>query len=99
MLRAYTTLESPAVAYHYRLSVLEALAAHGVQPTPETRPALVHEFVSDLYRFELRRLRARQVRGDIPKEDYVRHVVALRKRYLLVSLPLRHWTTGDPAAS
>ena len=77
---------------------MEALAGHGVRPTPETRPDLLHEFVSDLYRFELRRLRKRQVRGDIPKGQYAQHVVALRKRYLLVSLPLRHWTTDIPAA-
>jgi hypothetical protein len=72
--------------------VLEALAAHGVRPTPATRPELVHEFVSDLYRFELRRLRARQVRGEIPRQEYSSHVIALRRRYLLVSVPLRHWT-------
>ena len=80
------------VRYRYRPQVLEALAAHGVRPTPSTRPELVHEFVSDLYRFELRRLRARQVRGEIPRQEYSRHVVALRRRYLLVSVPLRHWT-------
>ena len=77
--------------YRYRPQVLEALAAHGVRPTPSTRPELVHEFVSDLYRFELRRLRARQVRGEIPRQEYSNHVVALRRRYLLVSVPLRHW--------
>ncbi len=80
------------VRYRYRPQVLEALAAHGVRPTPSTRPELVHEFVSDLYRFELRRLRARQVRGEIPRQEYSNHVVALRRRYLLVSVPLRHWT-------
>ena len=90
-------LESPAVAYHYRPAVMEALAGHGVRPTSETRPDLMHEFVSDLYRFELRRLRERQVRGDIPKAQYAQHVVALRKRYLLVSLPLQHWTTDVSA--
>ena len=78
--------------YRYRPQVLEALAAHGVRPTATTRPELVHEFVSDLYRFELRRLRARQVRGEIPRQEYSSHVVALRRRYLLVSVPLRHWT-------
>lgn len=78
--------------YRYRPQVLEALAAHGVRPTPSTRPELVHEFVSDLYRFELRRLRARQVRGEIRRQEYSNHVVALRRRYLLVSVPLRHWT-------
>ena len=80
------------MVYHYRREVLEALEAHGIRPTAATPPQLAHEYVSDLYRFELRRLRARQVRGDIPKQEYSRHVVALRKRYLLVSLPLRHWT-------
>lgn len=78
--------------YHYRPQVLDALATHGVRPTPSTRPELVHEFVSDLYRFELRRLRARQVRGEIPRQEYSSHVIALRRRYLLVSVPLRHWT-------
>ena len=78
--------------YRYRPDVLNALEAHGVRPTPATPPELVHEFVNDLYRFELRRLRERQVRGEIPKHEYSHHVIALRKQYLLVSLPLRHWT-------
>lgn len=80
------------MVHHYRPEVLEALEAHGVRPTPRTPPRLAHEFVNDLYRFELRRLRARLVRGEIPRREYSRHVVALRKRYPLVSLPLRHWT-------
>ena len=83
---------SPRRRRQYRPEVLEALAAHGVRPTPATRPELVHEFVSDLYRFELRRLRARQVRGEIPRQEYSSHVIALRRQYLLVSVPLRHWT-------
>ncbi len=81
------------VAHHYRPVVLEALAAHGVRPTSTTRPALVHEFVSDLYRYELRRLRDHQVRGEIPKHEYATRVVELRKKYMLVSVPLHHWTT------
>ena len=81
--------------YRYRPQVLEALAAHGVRPTPATPPELVHGFVNDLYRFELRRLRARQVRGEIPRHEYSRHVVVLRRKYLLVSVPLRHWTLGS----
>ena len=83
--------------YHYRPQVLDALAAHGVRPTASTPPELVHEFVGDLYRLELRRLRARHVRGEIPRQEYSGHVVALRRRYLLVSVPLRHWTRDDAA--
>ena len=81
--------------YVYQAQVLEELEKHGVRPAPTTPPELVHEFVSDLYRFELRRLRARQVSGEISKEDYSGHVVALRKRYLLVSLPVNHWAVSQ----
>lgn len=77
--------------FHYRHQVLEELSRHGVRPTPATPPEFVHEFVSDMYRFELRRLRGRQVRGEIEKEDYAGHVVALRKKYILVSVPIRRW--------
>ena len=79
--------------FHYDRQVLEELSRHGVQPTAATPPPLVHEFVNDLYRFELRRLKQRQVRGEIEKQDYSSHVVALRKRYILVSVPVRRWAT------
>jgi hypothetical protein len=72
--------------FQYRTDVLEQLTRHGVRPTPVTRPELVHEFVSDLYRFELRRLRDRLVRGEIRREGYFDRVVALRRQYPLVSL-------------
>jgi hypothetical protein len=72
--------------YRYRGDVLEELTRHGVRPTPSTRPELVHEYVSDLYRYELRRLRDRLVRGEIPKAGYFDRVVALRRQYPLVSL-------------
>jgi hypothetical protein len=77
--------------YRFRDDVLEQLARHGVRPTPSTRPELVHEFVSDLYRYELRRLRDRLVRGEIPKAGYFDRVVALRRQYPLVSLEPHEW--------
>ena len=55
------------MTYDYRAQVLEELQTHGIRPKPTTPPALVHEFVSDLYRYELRRLRDRQIRGEIQK--------------------------------
>lgn len=72
--------------YRYRLEVLEQLWRHGVHPRPTTPPALVHEFVSDLYRYELRKLRDRLVRREIPKAGYYDRVVELRLKYPLVSL-------------
>ena len=77
--------------YRYRADVLEQLERHGVRPTGSTRPELVHEFVSDLYRYELRRLRDRLVRNQIPKVGYFDRVVALRRQYPLVSLKPHDW--------
>ena len=45
--------------FRYRADVLAELIRHGVRPTERTRPELAHEFVSDLYRWELRALRDR----------------------------------------
>ena len=77
--------------YRYRAAVLEQLWHHGVQPTSSTPPELVHEFVSDLYRFELRRLRDRLVRKEIPKVGYYDRVVDLRRKYPLVSMKPHEW--------
>ena len=83
------------MTYRYRQDVLEQLWAHGVQPTAQTRPELVHEFVSDLYRFELRALRDRLVRKEIPKIGYYDRVVALRRTYPLISLKPAQWLEPD----
>ena len=85
-------LTAHAVMYEYRSAVLQELTKHGIRPKQTTRPELVNEFLNDLYRFELRRLRARLARGEIPKREYSRHVVELRKYYRLVSVPTRLWT-------
>ena len=77
--------------YRYRDEVRILLWRHGVHPTASTPPALVHEFVSNLYRYELRRLRDRLVRQEIPKDGYGDRVIAIRHRYLLVSLKADRW--------
>jgi hypothetical protein len=77
--------------YRYRQDVLDALWRHGVQPTPHTSPDLVHEFVSDLYRFELRRLRDRLVRREVVKQGYADRVIELRRKYPLISLKPWEW--------
>lgn len=79
------------MTYRYRLDVLDQLWRHGVHPLPTTRPELVHEFVSDLYRFELRRLRTRLTAGEIPKAGYRDRVIRLRMQYPLVSLTPQQW--------
>ncbi len=76
----------------YRPHVLEALAAHGLVPTPDTSPRLLREAVNDLYRHEIRRLRDRCRVGEFPVTALAPRVVELRRRYLLLSTPLALWT-------
>jgi hypothetical protein len=47
--------------------------------------------VRDLYLFEIRRLRREVRRRAFPMSSYAGRVVALRRRYPLLSLPLDHW--------
>jgi len=77
--------------YVYRPDILAQLLQHGVRPTARTPPELVHEFVSDLYRYELRVLRARLLDKQFPKPEYYGRVVAIRNRYRIVALKPRQW--------
>jgi hypothetical protein len=83
------------MSYRYRPEVLEQLLEHGVRPTAETPPELVAEFVNDLYRYELRRLRAALVSGAIPKAGYYDRVVDLRRKYPLVSIKAPLWVDAS----
>lgn len=74
-----------------RPRVLEALRAHGIEPEPEATPATLRERLNDVYLEEVRRLKQRQVSGDIPLREYAGHVEALRERFSLLGLPLAHW--------
>jgi hypothetical protein len=79
------------MVYRYRADVLVQLLAHGIRPTAATPPELVYDFVNGLYRYELRRLRDTLVRGIIPKAGYYDRVVALRRKYPLVSVKPQLW--------
>lgn len=79
------------MAFRYRPEVLEQLLLHGVRPTADTPPRLVYDFVNDLYRYELRRLRHALVTGAIPKSGYYDRVVELRRKYPLVSVKPHLW--------
>ena len=79
------------VIYRYKEDILAQLAGHGVRPTPDTPPELVHEFVNDLYRYELRRLRDRLLRREIAKPDYYDLVVEIRRRYPALALKPWQW--------
>ena len=86
---------SPDGPFRYRADVLEQLRLHGVHPNERTRPALVYEFVSDLYRYELRCLRDHLLKKRFPKREYFDRVVELRKRYWLISMSSGEWLARD----
>lgn len=78
--------------YRYRAEVLEELQRHGIIPRDATPPTLINEFLNDLYRYEIRKLRRRLLLREFSQHDYVPHIIELRKRYPLISIPTRLWT-------
>ena len=72
--------------YQYKAAVLEQLQMYGIFPRATTRPELVREFVNDLYRYEIRRLRDRLLRGEFPRNTYFDRVVSLRNKYSVLAL-------------
>lgn len=71
--------------------MLEALAEHGLHPGADTPLTLLREQIDDLYRFEIRRLRDRCRAGEFTTRELRARVVELRKRYLLLSIPVEKW--------
>jgi hypothetical protein len=77
--------------YQYHDRVLDELARHGLKPLPSTPPEQLRDAVRDLYKYEIRRLREDLLAARIRKPDYAGHVVGLRRRYWLLSVPLPLW--------
>lgn len=79
-------------SYEYDAQILAALGGHGLKPRPATSPEQLRDALRDLYRYEIRALRNRLLDGRIERVDYAGEVVALRKRYWLLSVPTAMWT-------
>jgi hypothetical protein len=88
---------SDGFGFHYRPDVLARLWVHGVQPTERTRPELVRDYVRDLYKYEIRRLRERYLRREFPKSEYWGRVDALRRSYPVLALHARDWIESPTA--
>jgi hypothetical protein len=71
--------------------MLAALGGLGVIPRDETPPELLREYLNDLYRFELRRLRDNLRAGRVAKADYIGHVLELRRKYWMLSVRVDAW--------
>lgn len=82
---------SDAAEYRYRPTILDELAAHGLRPRPDTPPGVLRDAINDLYRYEIRHLRNRCRAGEFSTRDLPARVVELRKRYVLLSIPLPLW--------
>ena len=78
-------------AYRYRDDVLAECRRYGVFPTEHTPPELARGFISGLYKFELRKLRERYVKGEFAKREYHKRVIEIRDRYPVLALPPRLW--------
>jgi hypothetical protein len=81
--------------YRYDARVLDALAGHGLMPRPHTPPGVLRDAVRDLYKYEIRRLRESLLAGRIAKRDYANHVIALRERYPILSVPVELWIVKE----
>jgi hypothetical protein len=77
--------------YEYAPEALEVLAGHGLAPLPSTPPDVVRGALNDLYRYEIRRLKRRLLAGEFPQARYLDFVIALRKQYWLLSVPVARW--------
>ena len=75
----------------YKSEILEELARHGLRPRPDTPPARLREQINDLYRIEIRKLRDRCRAGEFSTRELPQRVVELRKRYVLLSIPVARW--------
>jgi len=71
--------------------VLEELERHGLTPGPDDTPESLREQLNELYLADVRRLKERQVSGEIPLPEYAHHVDSLKDGYLLLGLPLDLW--------
>ena len=74
-----------------RPAVLEELRRHGVECGPDDTPATLRERLNEAYLVEVRLLRDRQVRGEIPLREYAGHVAALKARFPLLGVPVALW--------
>lgn len=75
---------------------MEELARHGLSPKPDTSPERLREQINDLYRIEIRALRDRCRAGEFTTRELPGHVVELRRRYMLLSIPIAQWTAPAP---
>jgi hypothetical protein len=79
-----------------RPSVLSALLEKGVVPGEGDTPTSLKERLNEAYLAEVRALRERQRRGEIPITDFAAQADALKQSFALLGLPLPLWEEPEP---
>jgi len=77
--------------YLYPPELIEGLALIGVSCSPDAPPAETRDAADDLYKAELRALRARLIAGEFERPRYVELIIELRKKFWVLTLPLSAW--------
>lgn len=78
--------------YVYKPEILEELSRHGLAPCGHTAPHELRDAIRDLYKYEIKRLKAELLAGQFAKHAYAAKVLELRRRYPLLSVPTGLWT-------
>lgn len=76
----------------FKPEILSELERHGLRPAAHTTPEKLREQINDLYRYEIRKLRDRCRAGEFPTSQLPARVIELRKRYVLLSIPVARWS-------
>lgn len=79
------------MTWSYPPELIEGLLGIGVTPRADMAPAETRELADDRYKEELRLLRGRLLAGEFDRRRYVDLIVALRKRFWVLTLPLAAW--------
>jgi len=84
-----------AEAPRLHAEVADELRRHGIEVGPDDTPATLRAHLNDRYRVEIRALRDRCRAGEFGVRDLPSHVVALRREYPLLSVPLDRWARSE----
>jgi hypothetical protein len=83
------------VPSHCTPEALEELCHHGAAPHEGSGTQMVRDWLSAVYKHEIRALKRQLLRGEFPQREYADRVRALRRNYVLLSIPLETWTRRD----
>lgn len=75
----------------YPPELVAGLNRIGVPHSADVPPAVTREAADDIYKDELRALRARLLAGEFDRAAYVELIIELRKKFWILTLPLSAW--------